>query len=399
MTKLPLISLFQIILDKKSALRFLIGTIFSLAFSIAVILSTIGLMDGYSVSLKRALAQSNGDLKLKARNGFYSLEGIEDKLNQDKTVEISSHILQIEAFALANKQSKGVLVKGIEPKSFRQVTGLNVPLRKNSNDMEGVIVGVQFAKKFDLKIGDNVVLAFNSKKARELGSASLVQFEIQGILRHGIFEKDMRFMYMHREKLQKILDLRNFTVNEGLIKVVDGLSLEETQRSLQKKYDRDFFVSTYWAEHEVLLDAVEIERDTISIALQLIVLVSVINIIAFMVFISEIKSQDIFMLRALGLSLKSFKKFWYCMLSCIWIVSCVFSVLLIFILDKGILQMSIFQLPGDIYKLSQLNILLKIDDYLLVFGLSLIWVFTVGFITIKRMSSKSLLSGLREEFS
>ena len=227
MTKLPLISLFQIILDKKSALRFLIGTIFSLAFSIAVILSTIGLMDGYSVSLKRALAQSNGDLKLKARDGFYSVEGIEDKLNQDKTVEISSHILQIEAFALANKQSKGVLVKGIEPKSFRQVTGLDVPLRKNSNDTEGVIVGVQFAKKFDLKVGDSVVLAFNSKKARELGSASLVQFEIQGILRHGIFEKDMRFMYMHREKLQKILDLRNFTVNEGLIKVVDGLSLEE----------------------------------------------------------------------------------------------------------------------------------------------------------------------------
>ena len=105
------------------------------------------------------------------------------------------------------------------------------------------------------------------------------------------------------------------------------------------------------------------------------------------------------MLRALGLSLKSFKKFWYCMLSCIWIVSCAFSILLILILDKGILQMPIFQLPGDIYKLSQLNILLKVDDYLLVFGLSLVWVFTVGFITIKRMSSKSLLSGLREEFS
>ena len=397
MTKLPLISLFQIILDKKSALRFLVGTIFSLAFSIAVILSTIGLMDGYSVSLKRALAQSNGDLKLKARDGFYSLDGIEDKLNKDKSVEISSHILQIEAFALANRQSKGVLVKGIEPKSFHQVTGLDVPLKRSSLENEGVIVGVQFAKKFNLKVGDSVVLAFNSKKARELGSASLVQFEIQGILRHGIFEKDMRFMYMQREKLQKILDLRDFTVNEGLIKVADGASLEETQKILQKKYDKDFFVSTYWAEHEVLLDAVEIERDTISIALQLIVLVSVINIIAFMVFISEIKSQDI--LRALGLSLKSFKKFWYCMLSCIWIVSCAFSILLILILDKGILQMPIFQLPGDIYKLSQLNILLKVDDYLLVFGLSLVWVFTVGFITIKRMSSKSLLSGLREEFS
>lgn len=394
MTKLPLASLFKIILDKKSALRFLFGTIFSLSFSVAVILSTVGLMNGYSKKLKSALSVSNGDLILKARSGFYSEESIKDKLQSDKSIKSSTHLLKIEAFALANGMSKGVLVKGIQPQSFSQVTGLDLKQLK-----DGIIVGAEFSKQFKLKTGDRLVLAFNSKKAREMGSAVLKEFEIKGVVKHGIFEKDMRFMYLDRQELQQVLDLRGFTVNEGLLKLKPAENLELVQSRLKTTYGNDFIFNTYWSEHQVLLDAVEIERDTISIALQLIVLIAVINVIAFKMYISEIKARDIFMLRALGLSMKSFTKFWYCMLIVIWLVSAGFAFIQVLLLDNFILKLPLFQLPGDIYKLSQLNILLKVDDYLMVFGLSLVWVFIVGFFTIKKIGSKSLLSGLREEFS
>lgn len=394
MTKLPLSSLFKIILDKKSALRFLIGTIFSLSFSVAVILSTVGLMNGYSVKLKSALSTSNGDLILKARSGFYNSEAIKEKLKADPAVSATTHILKIEAFALANGQSKGVLVKGVRPEKFKNVTGLEL-----ENLGQGLFVGKEFAREFQVNKGDSLVLAFNSKKARELGSAILKEFQVAGVIDHGIFEKDMRFMYLNLNVLQDVLDLRSFTANEGLIKLKPGSNLELIENRLSMSFRDDFIFNTYWAEHQVLLDAVEIERDTISIALQLIVLIAVINVIAFKMYISEIKARDIFMLRALGLSMNSFTKFWYCMLSVIWLVSVLLAFLQVLFLDHFILKLPLFQLPSDIYKLSQLEILLKIDDYLIVYGLSLIWVLIVGFFTIRKIGGKSLLSGLREEFS
>lgn len=396
MTKLPLASLFRIILDKKSAFRFLLGTIFSLSFSVAVILSTIGLMNGYSIKLKSALSLNNGDIIMRARSGFYSDKAATEKLKMDPSVEASTHLLKIEAFALADGHSKGVLVKGVEPSSFQKVTGLNVNLAEAGN---GIMVGKEFASQFRLKKGDRLVLAFNSKKARELGSAVLKEFNILGIVNHEIFEKDMRFMYINRALLQSALDLRSFTVNEGLIKLRPSEELDLVQSRLRIQFKQDYIFDTYWAEHEVLLDAVEIERNTISIALQLIVLVAVINVIAFKMYVAEIKSRDIFMLRALGLSMSSFTKFWYCMLMVIWGISAFFAFLQVLLLDHVILKLPLFQLPGDIYKLSQLEILLKVDDYLMVFGLSLVWVFIVGFFTIKKIGGKSLLSGLREEFS
>ncbi|MAZ47687.1 MAG: hypothetical protein CME65_03945 [Halobacteriovoraceae bacterium] len=394
MTKLPLGSLFRIILDKKSALRFLLGTIFSLSFSVAVILSTVGLMNGYSLKLKSALSTSNGDIIMKARSGFYSMDEIDNKLSNESEIKSTTHILKIEAFALANGKSKGVLVKGVEPKGFAQVSGLEL-----SDLDQGVFIGKEFAREFQMKKGDSIVLAFNSKKAREMGSAILKEFTVAGIVEHGIFEKDMRFMYLNRDTLQQTLDLRSFTANEGLIKLKNSNSLEMVENRISVTYGDDYIFNTYWAEHQVLLDAVEIERNTISLALQLIVLVAVINVIAFKMYISEIKARDIFMLRALGLSMMNFTRFWYCMLALIWLVSVVLAFGQVLILDNLILKLPIFQLPGDIYKLSQLNILLKIDDYLMVYGLSLVWVLIVGFFTIKKIGGKSLLSGLREEFS
>lgn len=394
MTKLPLGSLFRIILDKKSALRFLLGTIFSLSFSVAVILSTIGLMNGYSVKLKSALSTSNGDIIMKARSGFYSIDAIDKKLSNESDIKSTTHILKIEAFALANGKSKGVLVKGVEPQGFAQVSGLEL-----SGLDQGLFIGKEFAREFQMKKGDSIVLAFNSKKAREMGSAILKEFTVAGIVEHGIFEKDMRFMYLNRDTLQQTLDLRSFTANEGLIKLKNSNSLEIVESRISMTYGDDYIFNTYWAEHQVLLDAVEIERNTISLALQLIVLVAVINVIAFKMYISEIKARDIFMLRALGLSMVNFTRFWYCMLALIWFVSVILAFGQVLILDNLILKLPIFQLPGDIYKLSQLNILLKIDDYLMVYGLSLIWVLIVGFFTIRKIGGKSLLSGLREEFS
>ena len=148
MAKLPLSSIFKIVLESKSSIRFLIGTIFSFSFSMAVILCTIGLMDGFELTLKKTLAYANGDIKITSSRGFFiSDKQIKEEMESHKEIKKYSPVLQLESFAIINEVSKGVLIKGIYPQEFSELTGMKLEKIKN-----GVGVGAELAKKFQLKV-------------------------------------------------------------------------------------------------------------------------------------------------------------------------------------------------------------------------------------------------------
>lgn len=395
MRKLPLISVFKIVLEGRSSTRFLIGTIFSFSFSMAVILCTIGLMDGFEITLKKALSFANGDIKVTSNNGFYIADQkMKTEFQTFSEIQYMTSILQVESFALVNEQSKGILIKGIEPKEFQLITGLDV-----SRATIGVIIGAQFAKKFNLAVGSDFTIALASGKTEDQGSAILHDVKVGGIVRHGIFEKDMRFIYMNKSSLESLLSYKKDVSNLSLIKLKPLSNLKQVTNKLNDAGIPGFRFEPYWSEFEVLLDAVQVEKFSISLVLQLIVVVAILNIVAFIFYISEVKSQDLFMLRALGLSFSMLRIFWVSMLIFIWVISVLFSIVFKELFAFLIESVPYLKIPGDVYVLSQLKIYLEPMDYFYVYGASLVWVLLIGFIMLRKMGSKSVLSNLRQEFS
>ena len=394
MSKLPIYSLFKIIFEGNISLKFLLATILSFAFAMSVILSTLGLMDGFENSLKSALAKSNGDLKFSAISGFFiDDDKLKDQL-ENHSIKSYTSILQIEAFALSENESKGVLLKGIEKKDFLETTNLDL-----SNLDLGVYIGSEYAKKYDLSLGDKVSIAIASNKAKDTGSAILRQFTIDGIINHGIYEKDLRFIYVKKNILEDILSYKSGVSNLGLIKLIENTDLEKIRKNLNRELSEDFSFESFWNESSVLINAVEIEKLSISIVLQLIVVIAILNIVAFIIFISEKKTQDFFMLRTLGLSLKKLQYFWFFLLTSIWAVSCLFAYFFVEFFNSYILTLPFLKIPGDIYVLSELEIVLDKFDYLFVYGVSLVWILLIGLISMNRMRKKPLIAGLRQEFA
>lgn len=395
MSKLPIGSVFSIIMNGKSSLRFLFATILSFAFSMSVILCTIGLMDGFELTLKQALSHANGDIKLTSVNGFFlSDKKFQDKIQEQKSVKYYTPVLQIESFALTEQGSKGVLIKGINPEEFQLITKL-----KFENLKDGIFVGAQFAKTHQVEVGDTLVLALASSKTKNQGSAALKDLEVRGIISHGIYEKDMRFIYMNKLVLEKMLDYKSHVSNMGLIKIESFSNIEKSISSLRKVFIEEFHFEPFWKEFDVLLNAVQVEKKSISLVLQLIVLVAILNIIAFILYISEIKSQDIFLLRALGLGAGHVRKFWFFMLFSIWFISIFLCFFLKELFAYLIQVIPFLKLPGDVYVLSELKVDLDLMDYVYVYGISLIWVMVIGYFTMKKITKKSVIGGLRQEFS
>jgi ABC-type lipoprotein release transport system permease subunit len=93
-------------------------------------------------------------------------------------------------------------VRGIESENFSAATGLQV-----SVPMGGVVIGQELAKQLKAEIGSSIALTFG--RGNESGaSLPMIQlFNVSGIVKHGIYQKDLRFIYLNRYDLSELLEL------------------------------------------------------------------------------------------------------------------------------------------------------------------------------------------------
>ena len=398
-------SLFSVLLKEKASLKFAAGVVFGLSFSITVILSTIGIMDGFDKTLKRALKQATGDIIFYSRNGFFEISNKVQRELDVLGIKDIAPIVQTEAFMLFNEQSKGILIKGIESNSFGKVTGIEVAPGENE-----IYLGKEVFKNFDLKIGDEVVLAMAGGNKDVEGLPSLYPFIVKGTVEHGIYQKDLRQAYVHRGRLQQLLNLEG-KVNLISLKLPDDIlpknqdsemftdKVEDYQLRLFDRLGFDYIVKPFWHEFATLIEAVQIEKAMIGLILQLVVVISIFNVLAFVIFLNERKSRELFLFKALGLSQARMNRIWLGMISLIWILSCSFSILLVQLVDWLLGNLSLFQLPGDVYYIGRISIILNVWDYVLVFGATYLWLFLMAAFGLFRIKKQSILKGLRKEFA
>ena len=351
------LSILKIVLHGRSAGKILLATIFSFTFSISVILCTFGLMDGFDYLLKSGLRHSSGDLLITSKKGFFPLTS-ELKKNLESIHPLAmAPVIQTEAFAIHEGISKGVLVRGIEGENFSQATGLKVHVENN-----GLIIGIELAHALKVKVGDEIALTFGRGNASSESLPTVRQFKITALVTHGIYQKDLRLIYLPREVLAQVLGVRDW-VNLVILstqdpaKPLESLDLIQIdQQKLRRELSIDFFVRPFWSEYSFLIEAVKVEKISISLILQLIVVVAVFNIIAFVIYIMEKKAQDFFFLRAVGMSLHQIMKFWFISIFIVWALACGGAYLLSLLFNWSLANLSFFQIPGEIYVLSSLQI-------------------------------------------
>jgi ABC-type lipoprotein release transport system permease subunit len=389
---LPL-DIFKVILSGKYFLRFIIAAILSFAFSIAVILSTIGLMDGFEKTLKSGLQLSNGDISVKTGHFFLAEPETEDVFKRSNLIYTS--VLQVEAFSISEEETRGVLVKGFEPQTFSQVIGLDLTIGENE-----IAIGQQLANELKLGIGDEISLAIASKDSENLGAPIISNFLISQIINHGIYEKDLRFVYIHKNHLQKLLKLPETWINFYYLKTGKSIDkIDAIVQELKGQISSKFRVQPFWQEFDTLLRAVEVEKVTITIMMQIIVVVAIFNIFALIIFIAELKAKEFFLLRALGLSLKKINQFWYVLIFFIWLFACLLSIAMTSFFGWVITTLPLFKLPSEIYVLNEFKLHLGLNSYMIVFILAFVWVYLICFIGLLRLRNKSVIAAMKKEFA
>lgn len=387
-------------LDNSTTIKFAVGVLVGMAFSIAVILSTIGIMDGFQRALKIGLKKSVGEVVMNSQGGsFFKLnETLIGQLREQKIKDFAG-VVQTESFLIYDEDSRGVLVRGIDDTYSKVV---NIPFNLLENE---VAIGSEIAKIHKINIGDEVVLAFAKGNAGLKSMPTLERFKVSLIVNHGVYQKDSRMVYLKLTSLQRVLELGNFVNMVSLnfpsdSKYTDDIAkIENNIPILRKKIGAEYHFKPYWREFAPLLEAVKVEKVMISLILQMVVVISIFNILAFIIFINEKKSKELFLFKALGLSKKAMSDLWMKLVFSIWFLACVLSLLFVEFFKILLLKLSLFELPSEIYVMPRIELYLTWSDYFIVFSLTLVWVMIITYYLLRRLKQKSLLAGLRQEFA
>lgn len=409
-------TLIKVFLFDRSSLKFSLGVVLGLAFSISVILSTIGIMDGFLYGLKSSLKSSQGDVLILSREGFFdNSESIDEELDiLQVPKDERTRLIQTEGFLVHERQSRGVVIKGIDTDSFAQVTEVELDQRLKTQSLEsgvdGVVIGKSLSQDFGLSLGDQLILTFAQGSRDMRGLPSMRRFQVVQVLQHNIHEQDERYVYMDLRRLQEILNVENkfniltFNIDhQGLTldrNPVDYVqNIERFFPRVQQRLHWDYVVRPFWHDFSSLIEAVGAQKGMISLILQIIVVISVFNVIALIIYFNEKKAKQVFLFQALGMSRRRLSRAWLLFAILIWGVSSVVSLGFVAFFSWGLKNLAFLHLPGDVYHLGSLSLRIQLGDYFLVFGLTLAWILLVAWISFFRLRKKPILAGLREEFA
>lgn len=392
------LSYFKLFFSDRSSVLFLAAVILGLAFSISVIISTFSLMEGFEQSLESGLQQNQGDISVSGRRHFFTVESVKE-IFERLDISYYSPVITSESFLVTEHEGHGALVKGIIPASYKKVTGKDVFLTEDH-----IAIGAELAKRFSLKVGDDVQILFAAGSKSFSNTPVAHTFKVASIIKSRLYQESLRVVYIDQNRLQKILSL-GAKVNEIIVKMPRKYlypSRNDVQgfaNVLQDELGYEFVSRTFWEKYSGLLQAVKIEKFYIVAILQVIVVVSIFNIMALLVFISEKKAAQIFLLQVLGMTKSRFTYFWYSTVFLFWILGCFLSLGFTTIFSHMLKTWEIFKVPGSVYHLSKLELSMNPYEIIIVFGIVLIWMFAVTWWSLRGWKQGPLIQRMRKEYN
>ena len=386
--------LLNIFLKDRATLKKMFWVLLSFSLSLAFILCNLGLMQGYETIFNKGLKETQGDISIISRSGFFKLtEDQEAVFNREPEIKNIRCITQAEVFLIYKDFSRATQVRTYSDDLMPQKT--NAGLKQGE-----VIVGDALAKEWRISQGDEVALMFARGNVMGEYLPEVKTFKVVGVKKHKLYNRDSRTLYANYKDMAEMTnsgDMYNIIMVD-LKQSEDKEFVSQYVKKLQKKFGPGFSVRPFWYEFSGLLEAVQVEKNIITLALQLIVLVAMFNMISFFRVLFETNYQALFLLRALGLSLKNIKFFLLLLSIILWFLANLGASLWSSVFSWLLKNWSFLSLPGKIYHLAEIELVIGSGELMTVSLLSLLWIVLLWFWFAKKLSNANLVSVLKGEW-
>lgn len=272
------------------------------SLGIILLMVVLAVMTGFQSYLESHYVRITSDLvvipksegtALRLRNALISTEGI----------EAVSPLAFGQGMVLKNGVVGGITLEGIDWELMAKVTPLHdvwvePPRPSIQKNPYWIWLGVQLAKKLNVKVGDEVDLLIVEGDRKKI-----VPFSVSAITKFGIYDHDLRYAKIHIDTLKDIF--RSYQL-EPLYKckIKKPFSIQEVSDNLRSVWGKEIEVREWFSLNRNIFKAVHHQKRMLFLILEILVALSAMNVVNLLMMSSHFRRKDMAILRAMGFRFK-----------------------------------------------------------------------------------------------
>jgi lipoprotein-releasing system permease protein len=287
------------------------------ALGVMALIVVLAVMTGFEEDLKEKILGTNAHIVLLKSSGEIDhYAELMTRLKGVGGVVAATPFIYSQVMLSTGKNVSGVVLRGIETQTDRQVTNLAksmvegkladldqavpAPVAGSEPASPGVVIGKELAKHLNLYVGDTVNVVSPLGNITPLGMIpKMKRFRVVGIFNTGMFEYDSTLAYVALGEAQSFLGL-NDTVTGIQLKVSDVYKTGEIARKINRELGFPYYARDWMQMNKNILFALKTEKMVMFIILTLIVLVAAFGIASTLFMVVMEKTKDIAILKSMG---------------------------------------------------------------------------------------------------
>ena len=274
-------------------------------------------------------------------------------------------------------------------------------LGPTASGLPPVIVGSRLAARMQLFSGDTLtVISFENLTVDVMGmpTPSLRQYEMTGTFTTGMYDYDMKNIYVPLEAAQEHLGILDEDRISGLgIRTDDPDQASAVALAAQERLGFEFYAVSWSTTNRALFSALKLEKLAMGLILTLIVVVAAFNIVSTLVMVVVDRTREIGILKSMGMTDRRILRVF--ILQGLWIgvigtfMGTTLGLFLAWLVDRY----EIIRIPPDVYFVDRLPISIHVTDIAMIVAISVLIALTATIYPAFQASRLQPVDAIRHE--
>lgn len=280
-------------------------SLLGIAVGVAALIVILSVMNGFESELRNRLLSMSAHGYVTGPDGVTNnWRLLVDEVSAEPGIAAAAPLVQMEGMIQSGRRLQAVLVNGVDPKYEKHLSGSMINMIEGDldalqPDSRGIILGRLIALDLGVRLGDGVVLLIPRPVGDGTMQPVLERFVMRGVFEVGIQEHDGRLVLVNARDAAGILSLGD-EVSVVRFRAEDVMAAPALAQALESRLGN--VKSSDWTiENSSYFRAIRLEKMIMSLILSLIIGVAAFNIVASLVMVVTDKTNDIAILRTLGM--------------------------------------------------------------------------------------------------
>jgi lipoprotein-releasing system permease protein len=374
------------------------------AIGVLALIVVLAVLNGFESEVVERIIGTNAHILVRKSGGLEDFQEVSDRILELPGIEAVAPYVFTKAMVISRTTTDGLLIRGVDLDKEAQVTSITEYVRPSGfrfspsdSSLDRIVIGKEAAYSLKVALGDTLLLARGEAGASFTGMVpKFSRYVVGGFFDSGMYEYDASYGFLDLEASRDLADLGERVTGLSVrLKNMDEAPV--IARGLSAMLGPGFIVSDWIELNRNLFTWMAMEKKVMFIILSLIIVVAAFNIASTLIMVVMQRVRDIGILRSMGATAGAIMRVFMLHGLIIGVIGTVIGVVGGVVLAQIVNHYRLIQLPGDVYFIDTVPVMLRAGDVLATAGVALLICFVATLYPAWRASALVPVEAIRYE--